>query len=56
VQAVAWKNKQAKGFNLTDGPLEFGLLTAEIGDAFTAWSASSRSTLGESTRRTTAAS
>jgi NTP pyrophosphatase (non-canonical NTP hydrolase) len=37
VQEEAWRNKQAKGFNLTDVPLEFGLLTAEIGEAFTAW-------------------
>jgi NTP pyrophosphatase (non-canonical NTP hydrolase) len=37
VQRQAWDNKQAKGFNLSDVPLEFGLLTAEIGEAFTAW-------------------
>lgn len=37
VQRQAWANKQAKGFNLSDVPLEFGLLTAEIGEAFTAW-------------------
>ena len=37
VQELAWQNKKAKGFNLTDVPLEFGLLTAEIGEAFTAW-------------------
>jgi NTP pyrophosphatase (non-canonical NTP hydrolase) len=36
-QAAAWKNKTTKGFNTTDTPLEFGLLTAEIGEAFTAW-------------------
>jgi len=37
VQRQAWDNKQAKGFNVSDVPLEFGLLTAEIGEAFTAW-------------------
>ena len=36
-QERAWANKVAKGFNTTDVPLEFGLLTAEIGEAFTAW-------------------
>ncbi len=37
VQQQAWDNKLAKGFNVTDVPLEFGLLTAEVGEAFTAW-------------------
>jgi len=37
VQEQAWQNKKAKGFNTTDVPLEFSLLTAEIGEAFTAW-------------------
>lgn len=37
VQQQAWDNKLAKGFNTTDVALEFGLLTAEIGEAFTAW-------------------
>lgn len=37
IQQQAWANKEAKGFNTTDVPLEFGLLTAEIGEAFTAW-------------------
>lgn len=37
VQELAWDNKKAKGFNTTNIPLEFGLLTAEIGEAFTAW-------------------
>ncbi|WP_329133225.1 hypothetical protein OG552_15320 [Streptomyces sp. NBC_01476] len=36
-QKLAGENKTAKGFNTTDVPLEFGLLTAEIGEAFTAW-------------------
>ncbi|MFF2374828.1 hypothetical protein ACFVUW_10640 [Streptomyces xiamenensis] len=36
-QKLAWENKLAKGFNTTDIPLEFGLLTAEVGEAFTAW-------------------
>jgi NTP pyrophosphatase (non-canonical NTP hydrolase) len=37
VQQQAWANKQAKGFNTADIALEFGLLTAEISEAFTAW-------------------
>jgi NTP pyrophosphatase (non-canonical NTP hydrolase) len=37
VQQQAWDNKLAKGFNLTDAALEFGLLTAEVSEAFTAW-------------------
>jgi NTP pyrophosphatase (non-canonical NTP hydrolase) len=37
VQQQAWDNKKAKGFNTTDVPLEFGLLTAEVSEAFTAW-------------------
>jgi NTP pyrophosphatase (non-canonical NTP hydrolase) len=37
VQQQAWDNKLAKGFNTTDVALEFGLLTAEVGEAFTAW-------------------
>jgi NTP pyrophosphatase (non-canonical NTP hydrolase) len=36
-QKRAWGNKVTKGFNTTDVPLEFGLLTAEVGEAFTAW-------------------
>ncbi|MGH3569148.1 MAG: MazG-like family protein [Pseudonocardia sp.] len=36
-QKLAWNNKIEKGFNTTDVALEFGLLTAEIGEAFTAW-------------------
>ena len=36
-QKRAWDNKITKGFNITDVPLEFGLLTAEVGEAFTAW-------------------
>lgn len=36
-QSLAWENKLAKGFNTTDIALEFGLLTAEVGEAFTAW-------------------
>ncbi|MFE0132348.1 MazG-like family protein [Streptomyces sp. NPDC059037] len=36
-QKLAWENKNAKGFNTTDVPLEFGLLNAEVGEAFTAW-------------------
>jgi NTP pyrophosphatase (non-canonical NTP hydrolase) len=37
VQQRAWDNKLAKGFNTTDVAFEFGCLTAEIGEAFTAW-------------------
>ena len=37
VQDQAWDNKHAKGFNVTDVALEFGLLTAEVSEAFTAW-------------------
>jgi NTP pyrophosphatase (non-canonical NTP hydrolase) len=37
VQELAWDNQKAKGFNTTDVPLEFGLLTPEVGEAFTAW-------------------
>ncbi|GAA2908995.1 hypothetical protein GCM10020221_01340 [Streptomyces thioluteus] len=36
-QKLAWDNKIEKGFNTTDVPLEFGLLNAEVGEAFTAW-------------------
>jgi NTP pyrophosphatase (non-canonical NTP hydrolase) len=36
-QRQAWENKIEKGFNVTDVPLEFGLLNAEVGEAFTAW-------------------
>lgn len=36
-QKMAWDNKLDKGFNTTDVALEFGLLTAEVGEAFTAW-------------------
>jgi NTP pyrophosphatase (non-canonical NTP hydrolase) len=37
VQQRAWDNKLAKGFNVNDVALEFGLLTAEVSEAFTAW-------------------
>jgi len=36
-QQRAWANKLVKGFNTNDVALEFGLLTAEVGEAFTAW-------------------
>jgi NTP pyrophosphatase (non-canonical NTP hydrolase) len=36
-QRLAWENKLDKGFNTKDVTLEFGLLTAEVGEAFTAW-------------------
>jgi hypothetical protein len=35
VQRQAWANKLAKGFTTTDVALEFGLLTAEVSEAFT---------------------
>ncbi|WP_031101543.1 MULTISPECIES: MazG nucleotide pyrophosphohydrolase domain-containing protein [unclassified Streptomyces] len=35
-QRLAWENKLSKGFNTTDVPMEL-LLTAEVGEAFTAW-------------------
>ncbi len=37
VQRQAWQNKLAKGFSTSDVALEFGLLTAEVSEAFTAW-------------------
>ncbi|WP_328923246.1 hypothetical protein OG429_39950 [Streptomyces sp. NBC_00190] len=36
-QKLTWENKVEKGFNTTDVPMEFGLLNAELGEAFTAW-------------------
>lgn len=30
IQQQAWENKLAKGFNINDVALEFGLLTAEV--------------------------
>lgn len=36
-QKLAWRNKLAKGFNTTDIPLEFCLLTGEVAEAFDAW-------------------
>lgn len=45
-QQQAWANKIAKGFNTDDVPLEFSLLTAEVGEAFTAWR-KGRQDLGE---------
>lgn len=46
VQAAAWANKQAKGFNTTDVPLEFCYLSAEVAEAFDAWR-KGRADLGE---------
>lgn len=37
IQAAAWANKVAKGFSLTDVPLEFCLLQREASEAFEAW-------------------
>ena len=36
-QDRTWANKLAKGFNVTDVPLEFCLLNGEIAEAFDAW-------------------
>jgi hypothetical protein len=36
-QERAWANKQAKGFNVTDVPLEFCFVMKELGEAFDAW-------------------
>ncbi|MFF4410367.1 hypothetical protein [Streptomyces sp. NPDC001404] len=36
-QRLAWENKLDKEFNVSNVELEFGLLWAEIGEAFTAW-------------------
>lgn len=46
IQAAAWKNKLAKGFNTTDVPLEFCYLNAEVAEAFDAWR-KGRDDLGE---------
>ncbi|MBG0567917.1 hypothetical protein I4J89_41405 [Actinoplanes sp. NEAU-A11] len=37
MQASAWANKLAKGFNTSDVAVEFGLLYGEIAEAFEAW-------------------
>lgn len=37
LQEKAMANKIAKGFNTTDIPLEFMLLTEEVAEAFEAW-------------------
>lgn len=36
-QKLAWENKLAKGFNTTEVPLEFCLLSGELAEAFDAW-------------------
>jgi len=36
-QALTWADKIAKGFNMTDVPLEFCLLSREVAEAFDAW-------------------
>ncbi len=36
-QQLAWKNKQRKGFNTTDVPLELSFLQGEIAEFFSAW-------------------
>jgi hypothetical protein len=37
MQAEAWRLKGVHGFNTTDVPLNFMLLTEELGEAFSAW-------------------
>jgi hypothetical protein len=37
IQSAAYANKVAKGFNITDVPMEFCLLIEEVGEAFSAW-------------------
>ena len=36
-QKLAWENKVAKGFNMTNIPLEFCLLQGVMAEAFDAW-------------------
>ena len=36
-QRLTWDNKLSKGFNISDVAFEFGLLVAEVGEAFTSW-------------------
>jgi hypothetical protein len=36
-QKLVWENKVAKGFNITDVPVEFCLLHGEVAEAFDAW-------------------
>ncbi|MGH8900094.1 MAG: MazG-like family protein [Egibacteraceae bacterium] len=36
-QKLTWENKVAKGFDITDVPLEFCLLQGEVTEAFQAW-------------------
>lgn len=37
IQKSIYANKIAKGFNVTDIPLEFAYLYSEVGEAFEAW-------------------
>jgi NTP pyrophosphatase (non-canonical NTP hydrolase) len=37
MQSEAWRNKTAKGFNTTNVPLEFCLLSGEVAKAFDSW-------------------
>jgi NTP pyrophosphatase (non-canonical NTP hydrolase) len=37
MQSEAWRNKTAKGFNTTNVPLEFCLLSGEVAEAFSSW-------------------
>lgn len=46
LQKTIYANKVAKGFNVTDIPLEFAYLYGEVGEAFEAWR-KKKSDLGE---------
>lgn len=46
IQKKVYENKVAKGFNVTDVPLEFCLLSGEVAEAFNAWN-KKKSDLGE---------
>lgn len=37
IQKAIYANKVAKGFNITDIPMEFTYLYGEVGEAFEAW-------------------
>ncbi|MBQ7982315.1 MAG: hypothetical protein IJ302_02010 [Clostridia bacterium] len=46
MQTEVYRNKIAKGFNVTDIPLEFCYLQGELAEAFEAWN-KKRDTVGE---------
>jgi NTP pyrophosphatase (non-canonical NTP hydrolase) len=45
-QSDLWRNKVAKGFNLTDVQMEFMLLHGEVAEAFTEWRRGDKTKLG----------